>query len=58
VNTSCKGCRDNGIECWISNMKNCPCSICLIKTMCKIPCKAYNDFEVKQYKQQAGSFHI
>jgi hypothetical protein len=54
----CKGCtsfrayRDIGDQCGdesipqISNKEQCPCSICIVKTMCTNGCKDFQDYKI------------
>jgi len=53
----CNGCKSNETECalkpyFIDNQGNkrvCPCSICLVKGICKAPCDDYNLYGVLMY---------
>lgn len=45
INELCIGCNDIDAECdweeWNSKKTPCPCSICLIKSMCKDSCESF-----------------
>ena len=48
-NENCKSCNEfNNSRCPFVNYNKhneCPCTVCLIKTMCKKPCEAFDKFK-------------
>ena len=54
-NENCKGCiefqsSEYSSRCLLidsNKHNNCPCTFCLIKSMCQEPCEDYNDFMMK-----------
>jgi hypothetical protein len=52
----CEGCIDNKIEgcIWFEKSLTCPCSICLIKIMCLVPCDLLKKHIDEVYKLRGG----
>jgi len=47
---SCDGCRGMCKECWEDKeiSLRCPCTTCLIKTICKMGCDRYEEYATKE----------
>ena len=51
MKNECEGCNDYN-ACWLSNIQNCPCRNCLVKSMCRSACELYSEFENAHFANQ------
>lgn len=54
--SACKGCNDYDNECWVLNIEDCPCQLCLVKVTCKKSCKVFKEFEKIEFTKQGGKY--